>query len=132
MPKAWVVDGNLVFRCPGCNELHGSINVGPRVDGRPKWEWNGDEERPTLSPSVLIRSGHYADPNTESCWCTYNKEHPEKKRSFQCGVCHSFVREGQIQFLSDCTHGLAGQTVPLPEVYEDVVLELMKFKRGTP
>ncbi|MCZ4340562.1 hypothetical protein O4H52_03015 [Sphingomonadaceae bacterium G21617-S1] len=29
-------------------------------------------------------------------------------------VCHSFVRNGQIEFLSDCTHALAGQTVPLP------------------
>ncbi len=28
-------------------------------------------------------------------------------------VCHSFVTDGQIQFLGDCTHKLAGQTVPL-------------------
>jgi hypothetical protein len=28
--------------------------------------------------------------------------------------CHSFVVDGQIQFLGDCTHKLAGQTVPLP------------------
>jgi hypothetical protein len=28
-------------------------------------------------------------------------------------VCHSFVREGQIQFLGDCTHAFAGQTVPM-------------------
>lgn len=29
-------------------------------------------------------------------------------------VCHSFITDGQIQFLNDCTHPLAGQTVPLP------------------
>lgn len=29
-------------------------------------------------------------------------------------VCHSFVREGRIQFLGDCTHRLAGHTVDLP------------------
>jgi hypothetical protein len=30
-------------------------------------------------------------------------------------VCHSFVTDGKIQFLSDCTHALAGQTVALPD-----------------
>lgn len=30
-------------------------------------------------------------------------------------VCHSFVRDGRIEFLSDCTHALAGQTVELSE-----------------
>ena len=29
-------------------------------------------------------------------------------------VCHSFVRAGQIEFLGDCTHEFAGQTVPMP------------------
>jgi hypothetical protein len=28
-------------------------------------------------------------------------------------VCHSFVVEGTWQFLTDCTHRLAGVTVPL-------------------
>ena len=30
-------------------------------------------------------------------------------------VCHSFVTDGRIQFLGDCTHKLAGQTVNIPE-----------------
>jgi hypothetical protein len=30
--------------------------------------------------------------------------------------CHSFVTDGRIQFLSDSTHALAGQTVDLPEI----------------
>jgi len=30
-------------------------------------------------------------------------------------VCHSFVTDGRIQFLGDCTHTLAGQTVDLPD-----------------
>jgi hypothetical protein len=30
-------------------------------------------------------------------------------------VCHSFVIDGRIQFLSDSTHVLAGQTVDLPK-----------------
>lgn len=28
-------------------------------------------------------------------------------------VCHSFVFDGEIRFLGDCTHALAGKTVPL-------------------
>jgi hypothetical protein len=30
--------------------------------------------------------------------------------------CHSFVRAGMIEFLSDCTHELAGKTVPIPDL----------------
>jgi hypothetical protein len=30
-------------------------------------------------------------------------------------VCHSFVTDGRIQFLTDCTHAFAGRTVDLPE-----------------
>ncbi len=29
-------------------------------------------------------------------------------------VCHTFVTDGRIQFLGDCTHVMAGQTVDLP------------------
>ena len=31
-------------------------------------------------------------------------------------VCHSFVNDGQVQFLDDCTHELAGQTLLLLDV----------------
>ena len=34
-------------------------------------------------------------------------------------VCHSFVNNGRIQFLLDCTHHLAGQTVNLPPFNEE-------------
>jgi hypothetical protein len=30
-------------------------------------------------------------------------------------VCHSFVRNGKIEYLSDCTHNLAGKTVDIPK-----------------
>ena len=63
--------------------------------------------------------------HTGSCWCSFNKEHPEDPSSFKCKRCHSYVKDGQIQFLNDCSHVLAGQTVDLPELptrikyYED-------------
>lgn len=32
--------------------------------------------------------------------------------------CHMYIREGKIQFLSDCSHALAGQTVEMPDFDE--------------
>jgi hypothetical protein len=31
-------------------------------------------------------------------------------------VCHSFIRNGKIEYLSECTHELAGQTVDMEDV----------------
>lgn len=103
------------FKCPGCGEMH-TIKTGPGG-----WEFNGDGDRPTFSPSVLVRSGHHAPHYQagDNCWCTYNAEHPDEPIRFECRVCHSFVKDGHIQFLTDCTHALAGQTVPLPELPGD-------------
>ena len=99
------------FWCPGCKEMH-------RVDvGAGAWSWDGNVDTPTFSPSVLVTSGHYvAGQEGKRCWCNYNAEHPDKPAPFTCGRCHSFVQAGQIQFLGDCTHALAGQTVPLPDL----------------
>ena len=85
-------DGLVSFRCPGCGWPH-TISVGPDecFPSRPLWSWNGDDEKPTFSPSILVRGGELN------------------------GICHSFVRDGQIQFLPDCKHALAGKTVELPD-----------------
>ncbi|PHQ63169.1 MAG: ammonia monooxygenase [Sphingobium sp.] len=88
----------LAFRCPGCESQHICS-----VSGASPWGWNGCLDRPTLSPSVLI---------------TYNGSDAGKDRGdgkkAPPAVCHSFVTDGRIQFLSDCTHALVGQTVDLP------------------
>jgi hypothetical protein len=74
-----------IFHCPGCGCDH---MFDCRADGnRPSWTFDGDLERPTFSPSLF---------------------YPDR-------VCHSFVRDGRIEFLADCTHSLAGRTVELPE-----------------
>lgn len=94
--------------CPGCKLAGrgGAVHVlpvrwlpagqveAPTVKDWPHWDFNGDMERPTLSPSILCRREMDGKPY----------------------VCHSFVREGNIEFLGDCTHELAGKTVPLPDV----------------
>ena len=106
-------DSGLMFWCPGCNSSH-RIQHGAG-DG-PRWSWNGDSHKPTFTPSVLVRSGHHIPGG--GCWCKFNAEHVAKgmpSSGFGCFVCHSYITDGRIQFLSDCTHALAGQTVDLPE-----------------
>jgi hypothetical protein len=85
-------DNGLMFWCPGCDMPH-RIQHGSGQG--PRWGWNGDANRPTFTPSVLLR-WHEGEARTPKC-------------------CHSFVTDGQIRFLTDCTHALAGKTVPLPE-----------------
>ena len=102
----------LHFWCPGCDRMHG---VGFGEGDGPRWTWNGDAVKPTFQPSVLVQSGHYIPGHIGECWCSYYRANPDKKPEFKCSVCHSFVVDGKIQFLSDCTHALAGQTVDLPE-----------------
>lgn len=107
-----VEGGRLTFYCPGCKSFH-QVNIDAGAGG-PVWQFNGDFNRPTFSPSILVTSGHYVPGHIgPECWCTYNAEHPDKPAPFSCERCHSFVRSGQIQFLDDCTHELAGKTVPL-------------------
>lgn len=102
--------GRLHFWCPGCSEMHGiSIGEGPG----PRWGWNGNADRPTFTPSILVTWTVSEPPVTpenleEYRRCPWTQTKVKK-------VCHSFVTDGQIQFLDDCTHALAGKTVPLPE-----------------
>lgn len=84
------------FDCPGCKDPHVIPTGGPHA-----WNFNGSLESPTLSPSILVRFTA-SDPDDPAAVA-------------QESVCHSFVTDGRIQFLGDCTHALAGQTVDLPE-----------------
>lgn len=106
-------DGRLTFFCPGCKAMHG-VGVG-RADG-PRWQWDGRVDLPSLFPSILVKTGHYCSGQEgKDCWCTY-EQRLGKPAPFQCIQCHSYVEDGNIRFLSDCSHSLAGQTVPLPEL----------------
>lgn len=104
--KANRAEGGLVlFYCPGCRCHHG-----PRVEGVNPWQWNGSLESPTFSPSILVRGTVPITDNEHARIMAGEKIEPKPL------VCHSFVREGRIEFLSDCTHELAGQTVEIPDL----------------
>lgn len=70
------------------------------------WTFNGNLEKPTFSPSLLV-TGYL------------NAEQPD-------GVCHSYITDGKIQYLSDSTHEYAGKTIELPEFadYDSPVVEV--------
>ncbi|WP_241524097.1 DUF6527 family protein [Oceaniglobus indicus] len=81
------------FKCPGCGWTH-ILNTD--TGHRPAWAFNGDVDRPTLTPSI-------------NAW----REYGGKRKTDRC---HSFVTDGRIRFLDDCTHALAGQSVDLPSL----------------
>lgn len=96
MAKIEEIKGRIGMRrffCPACKEFH-YIGVAKNNMGFPIWQFNGDNEIPTVSPSVMVEY-HGADKNT---------------------ICHSFISDGKIRFLSDCTHGLAGKTVDMVDL----------------
>ncbi len=77
-----------LFFCPGCGVDHWF-----KTDGQsPRWTFNGDMVKPTISPSVLVN----ASPHR----------------------CHFYMTKGALLFLADCTHLMAGKTVPL-EPWDD-------------
>lgn len=77
----------VVWWCPGCDEPHEVPVAGPNA-----WAYTTLGGNVTLSPSILV--------------------HGDQRGGFRC---HAFMRDGQLEFCGDSTHGLAGQTVPLPE-----------------
>ncbi len=101
--------GYVFFRCPGCKEDH-AITVGPNG-----WTWNGDGDRPTFTPSVLVTGTLPIKDEDHAAWMRDRTPLPPPIPY----ACHSFVTDGRIQFRSDCTHALAGQTVDLPDWREE-------------
>jgi hypothetical protein len=115
MPVVEVLEDKVLgpmvfFECPGCGMNHGMpISLGK---SHSCWTFNNDVEKPTLSPSILAKS---TVPITDEQHAAIMRG--EKVTPIDV-VCHSFVRNGNIEFLSDCTHEFAGKTVPLNSIME--------------
>lgn len=85
-----------LYFCEGCGYEH--------AFGLKEWgghhQFNGDLNNPTVSPSLL--------------------------QNFTPGrLCHSFIRNGSIEYLGDCWHSLKGKTIELPD-YETRIEEMEK------
>lgn len=89
------VDGGFIFNCEGCGIEH---VIWTGKSGYPVWQFNGDVVKPTFSPSHL---------------CEY--EWGEERKKVRC---HSFIKNGVIEYLSDCTHSLAGHNVKMKPMSE--------------
>jgi len=89
------VSGSVVsYNCPGCRIEH---EISSKI-----WEWNGDLDRPTFSPSILAEG---------------------YSRRGEIIHCHHYVKEGKIEFLNDCHHDLRGQTLDLEDIDGSVRIE---------
>lgn len=76
-----------LYFCKGCGYEHA---FGLLSEGG-HHNFNMDLNNPTVSPSLL--------------------------QNFVPGkLCHSFIRNGMIEYLPDCQHELAGKTIELPDI----------------
>lgn len=91
-------DSVVCFWCPGCDKAH-------CVDSR----WTINMAAETIQPSVLVGGVQWAQGAH-----FYKPAHANVPAGDHI-TCHSFVTAGRIEFLTDSTHTLAGQTVDLPE-----------------
>lgn len=91
--------------CPACKEMH------RLPDG---WTFsNGDLEKPSFQPSFL-HGGILTVKDSNGQWMgewvldALGKPIPY--------VCHYILTDGILNFCPDCTHEMAGKSVPLPEL----------------
>lgn len=74
--------------CPGCGFEHRLPDT---------WTFDGNLDAPTFTPSFAHTWGleHIGRPNK---------------------LCHYIITAGQINYCTDSTHSLAGQTVAMPDL----------------
>jgi hypothetical protein len=83
------------FNCPGCKDVH-AVHIRPNLNSvGAGWTWNENVDSPTFSPSIL---------------CQIHLSNGSRK------VCHLFVQNGQIRFLEDSTHPLAGKSIDMEDM----------------
>lgn len=91
--------------CPGCEEAH-------RLPD--SWQFNGNIQSPTFTPSFkhsgikkVVINGEWTGE-----WVYDNKGDPIPY------ICHYVLTNGILNFCVDCTHSLAGKSIPLPVLPE--------------
>lgn len=93
--------------CPACKDRHGvrchtpgQTPEPPAQPGMgPSWSFDGNLDAPTIAPSLNVS------------WT--------QGEGRVLARCHFVVTNGAIAYQGDCTHPMAGQTVPCPDVDSD-------------
>ncbi len=96
---------DLMFWCPGCQCGHGVW--------LPRWTWNGNFEKPTFTPSLLVTTETATPPVTPENLAQWN-EKPWLQTTVR-HICHSVITDGIINFCPDSTHALRGQSIFMEE-----------------
>jgi hypothetical protein len=92
-----VKNNSFMYFCPGCGNYH-TVVIKPNVNqSGASWDWNKSFSQPTFTPSIL-----------EKIEFTGGRKTPI--------ICHHFVREGKIEYLTDCTHFKKGQNVEMVDI----------------
>ncbi len=98
----WSHDKDYLYWCPGCGDAHTiPATLAPKQEKF--WEFNGNFESPTFSPSVR----HY-------CIIPEGEKNPGQRTT-----CHYFIQGGMIVYQNDCEHKLSGKTVPMENIPKD-------------
>ena len=101
-----VSDGYLHWR-PGCEETH-------RLPD--SWHFDGNRDCPTFSPSFKQSGVQTVKVNGK--WTgEWVRDRDGKTIPF---VCHYILTKGILNFCSDSTHALAGMSVPLPQLPDEI------------
>ena len=96
---------HLAALCPACGFEHSfsvDLEGHGRHTGNDVWTFDGDYGNPTFSPSMLSNRDKV------------DEHHP---------LCHSFLEDGAWRFLGDCSHEMAGQSVPMIPPEPDATFE---------
>lgn len=95
-------EGGYAHWCPGCGEMH-------RLPD--SWRFDGNLRQPTFTPS-LKHTGVKPVLDAAGRWTgEWERDSAGNPVPF---VCHYVLTAGVLNFCGDCTHELAGKSVPLP------------------
>ena len=97
--------GTYKVKCPAGHYHYINTNVPNQQNAQ--WKFNGDLEKPTFTPSINERTGYYVDKDVKG------DEDYLRDNSYHC---HFVITDGKIYFCGDCSHGLKGMTMELPDI----------------
>lgn len=110
--RRWAGEGSAgyTYWCEGCKGPH-SV----RTEGPSSWGFNGDLEKPVFTPSVLVTG--FQNLTDAECEVILSGGKVERRPL----TCHTFVgcnraKPGEVIFLGDCTHALAGTVQFFPDL----------------